>query len=117
MFFDYVFYRAAKFFYRRDGASASRAVITVSTVQFFIPSAIIVFVQRTLYGGRAVTAKHSKVEAMCFTGLLIVVTVLNFFRYKDRYRVLRERWKGEAGVQKTMKGIGVICLILASWAS
>ena len=116
MFFDYLFYRLAKFFYRRDGAFASRAVITVSTVQFMLPSAIMLFIQKSLYG-RDTTSKYSKVEAICFTSVLVFVVGLNFFKYRDKYRVFREKWKDETGSQKRIRGVGIVFLVLASWAS
>ena len=35
-FFDYHYYRVAKFYYKRDGANATTALISVSAVQMWI---------------------------------------------------------------------------------
>ena len=61
-FFEYVFYRVAKFFFRRDGSTGIRALMVLTCIQGMGPSAGILFIQRHFYS-RAETAPYAKAEA------------------------------------------------------
>jgi len=114
MVFDYIFYRTARFFYRRDGRAASRALISVSSVQGLWSSALLLLLQRQFYT-RKELAPYSKLEASLFCAGLVGLVLRNYFVYPDRYYALRARWKDESPVRRTLGGVGVVALIVSAW--
>ena len=112
--FDYVFYRTARFFYRRDGRGAIRALISVSTVQGMVPSALLVLLQRHFYT-RQQLAPYAKAEAGFFCACLVGLLVRNYAVYPRRYQGLRTRWNDESALRNTLGGMGVIAAIVVSW--
>ena len=114
--FDYIFYRVAKFYYRRDGRLASTALISVTTTQVMPASAFIIFIQKCLYG-REITASYSKLGAYLFVVVLLLAMFLNHLRYKDKYFRLRERWEHETKAQQRIRGVAVVIAIVMSWTS
>ena len=114
--FDYIFYRVAKSYYKRDGRFAMTALISVTTTQIMPASAVVIFIQKCFYS-RAITASYSKLEACLFVAFMLFALFLNHLRYKDKYFRLRERWEQETKVQKHIRGIAVVIAIIMSWIS
>jgi hypothetical protein len=46
---DYIFYRTAKFFYKKDGASGHRAIILLSTFQSLVIIEIVLIMVFSFY--------------------------------------------------------------------
>ena len=57
--FDYFFYRIAKFYYRKDGSDAIRAIAILSLIQALLVGTTITIILRLIYGYPTV-AKHAK---------------------------------------------------------
>ncbi len=53
-FFDYHYYRIAKFYYNRDGADATTALISVSAVQGWIIVNILLFFKELFFQGEKI---------------------------------------------------------------
>ncbi|WP_400190946.1 hypothetical protein [Hymenobacter sp. B81] len=110
-----MFYRLARFFFRKDGSSASRAIVTVSLVQSFCLN----FLLRVIIG---VTDSDfiSETPFRKFTNLALflsfVVLALNYVRYHSRYSALSDRWRNaETPVQKRVRGTLVVAAIIFSF--
>ena len=102
-FFDYVFYRVAKFFFQRDGSAGIRTLMVLTCIQGLVPSAGIIFIQRHFYS-RAEIAPYAKGESYLFIGLLLGLGLVNARRYPRRYSALRLRWQAEPTPQKIAGG-------------
>ena len=114
--FDYIFYRVAKAYFKRDGSSAITALISVSTVQCMLPSAFLLLLQKSFYS-RESTHTYAKYEALFFVVCLLFALFLNHIKYKKMYFQLRDRWAGESNSDRVFRGIGVVLTIMFSWAS
>jgi len=109
--FDYVFYRIAKFFYKRDGSNAPRAIGIVSVIQILIIGEISFLVLRIFYS-LSETAKYSKESSKVGIGIALIALVFNYIRYWGKYRVFANRWiENESVEQKRLRGIFVILSI------
>jgi hypothetical protein len=52
--FDYIFYRIANFFYKKDGIDAYRAISILSVMQSLVIAEVIVILLRLLFSTKAV---------------------------------------------------------------
>lgn len=109
-FFDYHYYRVAKFYYKRDGADATTALISVSAVQAWIIINILLFFKESFF--QDIKFKYGWV---IFLIIMIGVLIYNKVKYKNKYSELRNRWINEEKNDKTIKGVMIILIIIFSW--
>ncbi|WP_123906678.1 hypothetical protein [Chryseobacterium sp. MYb7] len=110
-FFDYHYYRVAKFYYKRDGADATTALISVSAVQAWIVINILLFIKELFF--QDINLK--KYGWIIFLIVMVGILIYNNIRYKNKYQELRNRWINENRKDKTMKGLIIILTIIFSW--
>jgi hypothetical protein len=120
--FDYTYYRIAKFFYKKDGLDAFRAVAVVSTIQCLFLIALSTFILRNIYSLNYL-ATFIELQKQVYCGVGISIGVYNyFFRYKGMYWRYSERWEVIEGADRYLyNGYLVIILIilplvLMAWA-
>ncbi len=103
-FNDYVYYRISRKYFKRDGLSADRAIITLSLFYTLCVGSILGFCMR-LFFSRQQTSPFT-IESK-FLALLIGFGLYFFFRrhYKNRYLEIRERYCSELRPQKIANGI------------
>ncbi len=110
-FNDYVFYRIAKTYFKQDGVSSDRAIITMS---FFYSLNVwnLVAILIRLFFNRQQTSQYV-IESKVI-GLLILVGLYYFFwrQYKNRYLELRERYDSEPRPKKIVNGILMMLVLL-----
>jgi hypothetical protein len=110
--FDYMFYRLAKFFYKRDGSLAPRAIAIVTLTQVLSIAIVLTLIVR-LFFDLDQTAIHAK-DAGKIGGVAgIVGLVLNYIRYRKGYSKLSDRWRNaETSEQRRLRGFLVFLGIL-----
>lgn len=114
-YFDYVYYRMAKAYYKRDGNDAIRSLIGIAMIQVLTILSPILFVLRLFLEREELRAygKHMKYTTLIvFLGLLIY----NSFKYKNKYEIYSEIWKNEPKRIRIYKGILVVLSLIISWA-
>lgn len=110
-FFDYHYYRVAKFYYKRDGSSATTALISISAVQGWIIINILIFIKELFF--QDINVK--KYGWIIFLIVMVSILIYNNIRYKNKYQELRNRWINENRKDKTMNGLIIILTIIFSW--
>ncbi len=110
-FFDYHYYRIAKFYYNRDGADATTALISVSAVQGWIIVNILLFFKELFFQGEKI-----KYGWIFFLIIMVGIIVYNKKKYKKKYFLLRDQWINENKGDKIKKGILIIFTIIISWS-
>lgn len=110
-FFDYHYYRVAKFYFKRDGVTAITALISVSSIQVWIILNVLLFLEG-LYPSAVDNFKYSRV---IYFSVVIGVILYNKIRYKNKYLEYRNRWNDESKGRKKINGIIIILTILISW--
>lgn len=111
-FFDYHYYRVAKFFLRRDGTNALSALLSVTSVQALFIMNIWVAITIAIDDK---SRKFTPVEKIAFFLMFFVLYYYNHKRYDKRYWKLKERWKDEPNPQKTINGIVVVLTLVGAW--
>ncbi|UZT97257.1 hypothetical protein ODZ84_19010 [Chryseobacterium fluminis] len=110
-FFDYHYYRIAKFYYNRDGADATTALISVSAVQGWIIVNILLFFKELFFQGEKI-----KYGWIFFLIIMVGTIVYNKKKYRKKYFLLRDQWINESKGDKIKKGILIIFTIIISWS-
>ena len=95
--FDYAFYRTAKRHFKRDGAEAFTAVLTVSFIVFLYCFPLYSFLIDIL--GLKLTLLYDK-TILSFIGLFIFF--LTRIRYKEKYFMYRDKWINETKREKLL---------------
>ena len=113
--FEYIFYRLAKFFYKRDGSTAIRAVGILSLIQILLLVDFFLFI-RVLFLHQSDVQSYVKNGRTIGGVLAIIIMVLNFLYFKDRYWKLSDRWRqretDEPTLSKTRGWLVVLALVL-----
>lgn len=110
-FFDYHYYRIAKFYYKRDGSDATTALISVAAVQGWIIVNILLFIKEFFF-----ETEKFKYSWIFFILIMVGIIFYNKKRYKDKYLQFREKWINEKKRQKAINGILVILTIIFAWS-
>ena len=90
--FDYIFYRIAKFYYKRDGSSAFRAVAILSVLQGMLIVDLFLLI-RILFLNQSDVQDYIKYGRMIGIALAILLIVLNYFYFRNRYWKLSDQWR------------------------
>lgn len=115
-FFDYIYYRLNKFYFRWDGENGITSVIGVSMIQCLLMFDFFLIAERVLYSKSEVAAKgDAKIIAYGAVALFIGLTVYNGFKYKNKYAEFSEQWGGESRGVKIKKGLLVLLALTLPW--
>lgn len=111
--FDYVFYRAAVFFYKKDGADADRAIWLVTAMQAF--GILNIYLTFTFFAFDDHGKQFHQIVVIAWVVLLFAVYALNRWRYQGRYQEYENRFK-EGPSQKIVMGIFIcVVMVLLFW--
>lgn len=112
--FDYIYYRLNKLYYRWDGENGTTSIIGVSMFQSMIIGNTILIILKIIL---------TKEELRNFPRFFLIVIVIfiifqiyNYFRYKNKYFLLKERWENETKKERIQRGILVILALVLPWA-
>lgn len=106
--FDYVFYKVAKFFYKRDGIEAARAQAIVTILQSFILIDVFGFILQTVVGLERLS-EYVKYSTYIAAALTSVLFIFNHYRYKNKYWRFADKWRNK---ETTQQKISRICGVL-----
>jgi hypothetical protein len=112
--FDYIYYRLNRFYFRWDGRNGITAVIGVSMIQCLIIFDFVLLIQRIFYS-RDLIVSFGISKAMPYLAVALMLMILNYFKYLDKYNKFRSRWKNESGNDQISRGILVIICLVAPW--
>jgi hypothetical protein len=113
-FFDYIYYRITKFYFKWDGRTGGTAIVAISIIQTLLLGDVVVFLTRLVLE-RNDTTPYSKTIACIFGGMLILFVIYNYRKYNGSYNKFRSFWKEETRIQKNIKGFLVIASLIVPW--
>ncbi|MDB5014386.1 MAG: hypothetical protein JWQ25_2588, partial [Daejeonella sp.] len=82
--FDYIFYRVAKFFYKKDGIDAMRAITIVAVIQGLTLGAVMFSILRLKYD-LSQTLEYKKLSGQVGIVIFVILLLCNYLRYKSKY--------------------------------
>lgn len=114
-FFDYIYYRANKLYFRREGRNSISSTILITVTQTLILLDIYLCFS-TIF----MSSENSRNYVNTLKGIFILgyclFLVLNFKKYKNKYQKLKIHWRDETPKVNLYKGILVLFVVLIPWA-
>jgi hypothetical protein len=91
----------------RDGAEGFTGIIYVTAVQSFIIIGLI-FIPLKIFVGNSTTSHF--VKEFKIIGVIIMLSVLavNYYKYKNLFESLHNKWQSEKSSQKSLNGLLVV---------
>lgn len=109
---DYVWYRIALVYYKWDSDGVTASGFLTLTEGIFLLNLFQVISRRTGTFQEIFTSTNSSI----YIGLLLALLAYNYFRYKNKYWRLRDKWiKEPKGLPYILKGMGVLTFLLLPW--
>ena len=113
-FFDYIYYRVAKFYFKSDGLSANRAIISISSIQVLSVLSLILIISHPFLTLDDTKAFGYGPEILIGCSFFFIC-FLNERKYKGTFLNFRELWINEPQQIKFWRGIGVVLSLLLPW--
>ena len=113
-FFDYHYYRVAKFNFKREGTHAFSALLSVTSVQLLALLNLFLFFESLFSHHEA--RKLFLYEKISFLLVFLVLLFINYKTYKKKYFEFREQWRHESKKMYIINGAIVILTIILSWS-
>ncbi len=112
-FFDYIYYRLTKFYFKWDGRTGGPGIVAVSMIQAVMFLNCVLLVQGTIQGSlrRQMHPWEKWLIGVFFFGLVY----FNYRKYNGTYNKLRFHWKDEPKAARLAKGFLVIVSLLVPW--
>jgi hypothetical protein len=108
---DYMYYRIAKIYFKRDGKSDITALLSVSLFPTLMLLSIVMIIIKKLYGPSFIT-EHKTILSVISITLQFILLFLFYVRYKKIKDTLIIRWEREKEPDKTIKGVLVVFALL-----
>lgn len=113
-FFDYIYYRMTKAYFKWDGRMGATAMIGISMIQTLVIGDIIMVVVR-LFFDREVTAPYAKNLAYLDCIIGVVFMIHNYRKYNGTYNKFKTYWKNESEKVRKWKGVLVVLSLILPW--
>jgi len=111
---DYIFYRTARFFYKKDGSTAHRALILLSAFQSLVIIETVLVLVFSFYSREELS--QFKIAAKYLGGFLyIVIFFLNMWKYRGKYMNFRDKWSNEVIKIKRLRGFLLVIVYIIPW--
>ena len=115
-FFDYIFYRATRFYSSFEGkaGATTSGVIVVTWIQSLTLLSIVGIILKLLFASHQL-ALYAKTFASTSVLLIVTIFLLNNFRFKkSRYELLEEYWFNESTNLRLLRGLIIVLLMILS---
>jgi hypothetical protein len=113
-FFDYIYYKLTKFYFKWDGSTGITAIVAISMIQICLVGDILAIVIRSIFE-RDETSLYSKYIGYSGAFLSIAFCVLNYYKYNGRYKDFRDYWQSESKSISDFKNVLIILSLILPW--
>lgn len=100
--FEYIFYRIAKHYYKRDGSSAFGAVAVLSIIQGMLMIDLFLII-RVMFLRQSDIQGYVKYGRIIGIVLSIMILILNYFYFRTKYWRLSDRWREKESADPTLR--------------
>ena len=114
-FFDYIYYRLNKVYYKWDGENGSTAAIGVSMVQSMILGDFILLLIKVIFTKEQIMIFSEKFVFFIGFTFICFVVYNYFFRYRNKLSYLNSCWTNETTKQREIRGILVVVSLIIPW--
>jgi hypothetical protein len=111
-FFDYIYYRLAKLYFKTDGKDSIAPIAILTLTQIFICIDLLsLFYAEVL--AKAFSMSTLGLSKFLYVIVAILLLIYNYRRYKNKFNLFNERWNGEPKKVKISKGILILIFIIS----
>ena len=103
-FFDYIFYRITKTYFKWDGRTGATGIAAVSLIQIFLIFDLLVLLSRIFFEKNYFKPYITEVK-ISFIIIIVLFLFMNYRKYSSNYNQLRSYWKNETERASTIKGL------------
>lgn len=111
---DYMYYRVAKFFFKKDGELATRATIFVSSFKLLIIVDFTLLAMRC-WLSKAQINQYNTLAKISIGILLLVIIIIDDYQFKNNYRLYEKYWEAENRSIYVAKGILIVISYVLSF--
>ncbi|WP_113662737.1 hypothetical protein [Pedobacter nanyangensis] len=112
--FDYIYYRINKAYFKWDGRNGITSIIGLSMIQSMLIADCFAIIIKQIFD-RDQLIPFAKTIAAGWTIIFFIFLVWNFFRYKDKYNFLKNKWKTETKTIRIIRGWAVFGSLVLPW--
>ena len=113
-FFDYIYYRITKAYFKWDGRKGITSIVAIAMVQMVLLMIVISILSLTFYTTEEISNAPNSYKYMLVLPYLLF-SFLAFKKYGDKYNQYKKYWKDEPIQVRVLKGFGVILSLLLPW--
>lgn len=113
-FFDYIFYRITKAYFKWDGRKGITSIIAIAMVKMVLMMILISLLFLMFFETEKISNILNTYKYVIVLPYLLF-SILTFRKYSGKYNQFRKYWKDETREVRVFKGIGVILTLLVPW--
>lgn len=113
-FFDYIYYRITKTYFKWDGRTGTTAIAAITLIQVFLLIDITVYAAQFFFG-RYFFSPYKEKIAFIFFIIILGLMFYNYRKYSGSYNKFKSFWKDEPESKKVFKGFMVVLSIIMPW--
>jgi putative Mn2+ efflux pump MntP len=105
LYFDYLYYRMYRSFYKYDGESGARALVLITGTQTMLIGEIILLLLKLKFTQQEIKEYSKIIAGTIVLGLGVAFLIMNYKRYYDKYNRFHDYWKNESKRTRQIKGV------------
>ena len=98
-FFDYIYYRIAKAYYKWDGRTGTTGIAAVTMIQMFLIIDIFALVSKFFF------KPYVQQVSVVFILVIAIIFVFNYWKYNGSFNKFKGHWKNESEKRRIWKGL------------
>ena len=103
-FFDYIYYRITKTYFKWDGRTGGTAIVAISLIQALFVFDIMAIIARIFFD-KLFFAPYTKAISPIAFILVFALGFFNYQKYNGTYNKFRSHWKDESETAQALKGL------------
>jgi hypothetical protein len=113
-YFDYIYYRATKFYAKWDGNNGINGILMISLIQLLLICDIILPASRIFFSINQIST-YSKTLGTIGVIILFALIIYNYLTYNHKYEKIKIRWENETGKESVLRGVLLLVSIIIPW--
>ncbi len=111
-FFDYIYYRITKTYFKWDGRTGGTAIVLITVMQVFFLFDVYVMLTRFAFDIRLMLRPYAQQIVYCAMAIFIVIFFLNYRKYNGSYSKMKAYWNDESAKHYIINGFLVLLALV-----
>ena len=111
-FFDYIYYRLARLYFKTDGKDSIAPIALLTLIQIFICIDFLSLIYFEILS-KAFSKPTLRLSKFLYVFVAILLLIYNYSRYKDKFNSFDDKWNERTKGVKITKGIMILLFIIS----